>query len=235
VKIGLIGRGRWGQVWLRTLQAQGMRPVWVCGKDDIRFDADAVIIATPAHTHYDLARRAFRAGCHVLLEKPMSLSFVEATRIRNIAVASGRIGFVANTHTFSMQWRRWRYMLRYAQDLTVTLGGPTPAPKWWCKGWHGVSLALDFYQAQPTHWLHHTDHTELWFGNRRARVYVHDAPHPVTVDAYVDQVATYTPVREEPQPMEVMLAEFNTACRTGHCQFSTFEHGYDIAAVLEGR
>jgi hypothetical protein len=235
MKIGIVGRGRWGGVWHRTMTDMGITPEWVCGKDDTRFDADAVIIATPAHTHYDLAQRAFRAGCHVLLEKPMALSYLEALRIRNVAVASGRVGFVANTHTFSMAWRKWRHYTQHAQDLSITLGGPTPAPKWWCKGWHGVSLALDFYKALPDTWSHKPDHTELRFGHRRARVYVRDELQQLSIEAYVDQVAVYTPGLESPRPMEVLLQEFDIACRTGHCQSSTFETGCHIASILDGR
>ena len=34
---------------------------------------DGVVIATPAETHYTLARRAIDAGKHVLVEKPLAL------------------------------------------------------------------------------------------------------------------------------------------------------------------
>jgi predicted dehydrogenase len=42
--------------------------------DDVLADRaiDAVVIATPVHTHADLARRALLAGKHVLIEKPMT-------------------------------------------------------------------------------------------------------------------------------------------------------------------
>jgi predicted dehydrogenase len=42
---------------------------------------DAVAIATPVHTHYDLARLALRAGKHVLVEKPLAHS---ADRVRHL-------------------------------------------------------------------------------------------------------------------------------------------------------
>ena len=35
-------------------------------------DVDAVAIATPVSTHYDLASTALKAGKHVLLEKPLT-------------------------------------------------------------------------------------------------------------------------------------------------------------------
>jgi predicted dehydrogenase len=38
---------------------------------------DAVVIATPVQTHFDLALAALRAGKHVLLEKPLARSSEE--------------------------------------------------------------------------------------------------------------------------------------------------------------
>ena len=46
---------------------------------------DAVYIATPHETHYDYARRALISGKHVLCEKPMVLSGLEARELFEIA------------------------------------------------------------------------------------------------------------------------------------------------------
>ena len=50
---------------------------------------DAVVIATPAETHYDLARRALRAGKDVFVEKPLALRANEA---EDLTALSGRMG-----------------------------------------------------------------------------------------------------------------------------------------------
>ena len=39
---------------------------------------DAVVVATPAVTHYELAKRALEAGKHVLVEKPPAMNAAEA-------------------------------------------------------------------------------------------------------------------------------------------------------------
>lgn len=49
---------------------------------------DAVLIATPPETHESLSIAALKAGKHVLLEKPMSLSLEEAMRIKREADCS---------------------------------------------------------------------------------------------------------------------------------------------------
>jgi glycerol-3-phosphate cytidylyltransferase len=52
---------------------------------------DAVYIATPHGTHYDYARRALIAGKHVLCEKPMVLSELEARELFDIAEEEGLV------------------------------------------------------------------------------------------------------------------------------------------------
>jgi predicted dehydrogenase len=42
---------------------------------------DAVIVSTPVSTHYDLASKAFKAGKHVLVEKPMTCSVEEGEKL----------------------------------------------------------------------------------------------------------------------------------------------------------
>lgn len=57
---------------------------------------DVVILATPIHTHADLARAALEAGSHVLLEKPPTASLAEFSALRDATRRSGRscqVGF----------------------------------------------------------------------------------------------------------------------------------------------
>jgi predicted dehydrogenase len=52
---------------------------------------DAVVIATPAVTHYELAKQALEAGKHVLVEKPPALNGSEAEELVAIAESQGRV------------------------------------------------------------------------------------------------------------------------------------------------
>lgn len=52
---------------------------------------DVVVIATPTHTHSELAVTAMRAGCDVLLEKPPTPSLAEFEEVRAAASETGRL------------------------------------------------------------------------------------------------------------------------------------------------
>lgn len=52
---------------------------------------ELVVIATPSHTHADLACRALEAGKHVLVEKPMAVNVAEVDRMMAAAKAHGRV------------------------------------------------------------------------------------------------------------------------------------------------
>lgn len=51
---------------------------------------DVVHIITPPHTHLPLARRALAAGCHVFVEKPVTLSLDDTRSLIDCAVSTGR-------------------------------------------------------------------------------------------------------------------------------------------------
>src|SRR5439155_9426986 len=59
---------------------------------------DAIVIATPVCTHFDLAMQALRAGKHVLVEKPMAMTSADALRL--IDEADRRQLVLAVDHTF---------------------------------------------------------------------------------------------------------------------------------------
>lgn len=112
--LGLVGAGKWGGNWLRTLA--GMPEVdlrWCCDLNDnllarvqqtypnvpttTTFDdllrdpaCEGVVIASIAPTHFPLAKKALEAGKHVLVEKPMTLTTADAAKLNRVAVRSGR-------------------------------------------------------------------------------------------------------------------------------------------------
>jgi predicted dehydrogenase len=64
-------------------------------------DLDAVAIATPVSTHYELGIAALDAGAHVLIEKPMACSVVQADGLIAAAAAAGRVLMVGHTFAYN--------------------------------------------------------------------------------------------------------------------------------------
>jgi len=52
---------------------------------------DAIVIASPANTHFDAARAALEAGLHVYVEKPLAEWAVDADVLASEAAARGRV------------------------------------------------------------------------------------------------------------------------------------------------
>ncbi len=62
---------------------------------------DAVVIATPVFTHYDLAKQALLAGKHVLLEKPMTATVAQAKELIDLAEQKGKLLMVDHTFLYT--------------------------------------------------------------------------------------------------------------------------------------
>jgi predicted dehydrogenase len=66
-----------------------------------RSDVDAVIVATPAVTHYPVVRDCLQAGKHVLCEKPLTRTSPEALELAAVAERCGRTLMVGHTFLFN--------------------------------------------------------------------------------------------------------------------------------------
>ncbi len=62
---------------------------------------DVVVVATPSHYHSRQTRQALRAGCHVVVEKPMALSVGEADGMIRLAQDVGKNLFVHQNYRFN--------------------------------------------------------------------------------------------------------------------------------------
>jgi predicted dehydrogenase len=71
-------------------------------------EVDAVVLATPASTHADLATAVLDAGCHVLVEKPLAESSVQAAELVARATDAGLVLMVGHTFLYSSPVRKLR-------------------------------------------------------------------------------------------------------------------------------
>jgi len=59
-------------------------------------DARGVVIATPAETHYEVAKQALAAGKDVFVEKPLAINYQDGAKLVKRAGAAGRILMVGH-------------------------------------------------------------------------------------------------------------------------------------------
>ena len=112
-KVGVAGLGYWGPNLARNFDELG-ELAWICDQDGERLEQfsnryphaqttsdfaavladgglDAVVIATPVPTHYELAKQALEAGKHVLVEKPPAMRAAEMDELVGLARERGLV------------------------------------------------------------------------------------------------------------------------------------------------
>lgn len=154
IGIGVIGYGYWGPNLVRNFaetdgaavrvvadtrpaQLEKVRrryPAVDVTEDPLdlinRNDVDAVVIATPVSTHFELAQQVLRAGKHVLVEKPMTCTSDQAKRLIDEAARRERVLFVDHTFIYTPAVRKIRQLvdegtlgkLYYYDSVRVNLG-----------------------------------------------------------------------------------------------------------------
>jgi predicted dehydrogenase len=90
LRLGLVGRGRWGANIERTLTTfRDVDVVCISRKEQPLLDLDGVLIATPSSTHADIALPYIEVGIATFIEKPMATSVADAQRLVAAANRSG--------------------------------------------------------------------------------------------------------------------------------------------------
>lgn len=64
-------------------------------------EINGIIIATPAGSHFELARAALKAGKHVFVEKPLATSVREVDELEQLAMASAKTVMVGHTFLYN--------------------------------------------------------------------------------------------------------------------------------------
>ena len=125
VKVGIIGCGHWGPNHVRVFSQQpNSRTVMCADISDERLksiqrlfpdvatttdykkilqntEVDAVCVATPTNTHFDITKEALQASKHVLCEKPLALTPQECQELNTLAIKHKRILMVGHIFVFN--------------------------------------------------------------------------------------------------------------------------------------
>jgi len=173
IKTGFVGYGYWGKNILRNLStmdtvdlgiicdtnldnlkkakdALGCGPVYTTDYLSLisNPDVDAVVIATPPQTHYDMGYNAIKAGKHVFIEKPMTTSYKDAVDLSGRAIEDDVILMVGHTFLYHPVINDIKKLINsgemgeiYYLDLIWTnLGKYQKDNVTWDLGPHGLSI-----------------------------------------------------------------------------------------------
>jgi predicted dehydrogenase len=176
IGLAVVGAGYWGPNLVRTaLATPALRLEWLCDLQVERarailgpyntvratdsYDAvladpavDAVAIATPAATHFDLVRSALEADKHVLVEKPLTPSTAEGEKLASLAHRSGLVLMCDHTYCYTPAVQRIRELIRggeigdiqFIDSVRINLGLIQPdVDVLWDLAPHDLSI-LDF-------------------------------------------------------------------------------------------
>jgi len=137
LRFGVIGWGYWGPKIARNLEALPHAMVtMIADRDPARLvalsvnhyqswvrktdsaeevflsDVDAVVIATPVSTHFQLAKAALLHGKHVLVEKPLTTNIAEAEELVALAQERSLVLMVGHTFEYSPAVNELRKLVR---------------------------------------------------------------------------------------------------------------------------
>ena len=139
IKVGVIGYGYWGPNLVRNfMAAPGSAVTRVCDLREERLaplkklypgiktsndstdlindpQIDAVVIATPVSSHYELAMAALKAGKHILVEKPLATKSDHARRLIEEAGARKLTLLVDHTFVYTDAVRKIRELIASGQ------------------------------------------------------------------------------------------------------------------------
>ena len=167
-KVGVIGYGYWGKKLARVFNQLGVLASIVDVDRERRKEAkrdypdiqeitagtlnlglDAVAIATPPETHYELASSALESGFHTFVEKPLATKYSEALELEDLAYKNSlklHVGhiYLHNPGLTAIPRPRvpFELRIRFLNDK----GPPSNATKdlLWAAGPHAMSIVCHF-------------------------------------------------------------------------------------------
>jgi predicted dehydrogenase len=180
--VGLVGLGYWGPNLLRGLVEQPSVDIrYICDLDEERLasfsrrypgaapterfedlledpELDAVLIATPVFTHFELAAKALAAGKHTFVEKPLAPSAAEAEGLIALAGEHGVRLMCGQTFLYSPPVREVKRLIDtdelgdifFISSSRVNLGlHQRDVSVIWDLGPHDFSILLHWLEEMP--------------------------------------------------------------------------------------
>jgi virulence factor len=125
--------------------------------EDLLTNVDAVTLATPTPSHFELAMRCLAQGVHVLVEKPITETLEQAETLAQAAEASRLVVQIGHIERFNPTYIELKHVLEGMTLLAVNLrrlspyeGSNTDVDVVLDLMIHDIDLALDLIGQEPT-------------------------------------------------------------------------------------
>lgn len=148
--------------------------------DEMDSEIDAVIIATPDHTHYVIAMEAIKRGKHVYCEKPLAHSIYETRMLTNAARKSGVMTQMGNQGRSSEQIRMCREWVQGG-----AIGEVAEVRTWSDRPAGGYAFPASMGRSKERPQVPDTLDWDLWLGPAQERPY-HPSYCPIFWRAWQD-------------------------------------------------
>jgi len=209
MKIGIVGCGLNSDYHINFAKAYpGAEIVGVVDKDEIKIKKcrerfgieqgfsnikelvikakpDVIHIVTPPWTHFALASEAIEAGCHVLIEKPMTLSLKEGRELYSLAEGKGVMLCSMHNHFFDPCMMRARELIEMGKVGKIIN----------IESFYGINTQIDAFRRYPA------PDVLPWLYGLPGGVFHDFMPHPLYV------MLPFLGIPEEVQVMEKAFGE----------------------------
>jgi predicted dehydrogenase len=181
IRLAQIGVGQWGKNLARNFAALAELG-WVCDIDETQHSGlaeqypaarvtgsvdevlsddsiEAVVIATPVPTHYELTRRALEADKHVFVEKPPAMHAAELEELCELAEERGRVLMPGHLLLYHPAVQKLKEIVESGElgDVLYVYGHRqnlgtfrTNENALWSLGVHDLSVLLHLLEEEPS-------------------------------------------------------------------------------------
>ena len=182
IRIAIIGYGYWGPNLVRNfMNVEGCAVTHVCDLDIKKLDVskkkypsitttnsidqifenseiDAVVIATPVSTHYDLASKALESNKHILVEKPLTDNVEQAQLLGKKANDKNKILMIDHTYLYTPAIQKIKELIdsdslgeiQYIDSTRINLGlFQTDVNVMWDLAVHDIAICCYLLKEKP--------------------------------------------------------------------------------------